>query len=299
MSFLQREKVAAATLSMVSLLLLFCVMQVWTPLPDAPPVAVAIPPVLTSAAVADRPVASAAPQPVLEQNAPQQETGILQRLHSLRGAALPDGLRVDASGALITDLQLKLLFDFLLAARHDASAAELESLLHALTQSLPEQAAQQAVALWQNYRQYQADMEWMVWELKPDAAPGSLTAEQLQAIEFLFIRRAQLQQDHLGELADSWFGEDNAYDHRMLARMRQPPSQAVATAAADLNTPQHTTTDPQLQAAYEQQRDQLRLQADLTPPEESALLESLRHDYFPARQDQIRQSLRDLARGHP
>lgn len=294
----------AAALSMVSLLLLFCMVQVWTPLPDAPPVAAITPPAMTSVAAADSPVAlpaaNAAPQPVLEQDAAQQEIAILERLHSLRGAALPDGLRVDDSGALITDLQLKLLFDFLLAARHDVSAAELQTLLQARARALPQPAAQQALLLWQNYRQYQADVELLVWELKPHAAPGTLSAEQLQTIATLFTRREQLQQDRLGDLADRWFGEDNAYDRRMLERMQSLPSQVRATAAAVApDVPQQIATDPWLQAAYEQQRDQLRLQADLTPQEQSALLESLRRDYFPAPQEQIRQSLRDLAQGHP
>lgn len=301
MSFLQREKVAAATLSMVSLLLLFCVMK-WPPqMSDTPVLAPDVPRAVWMSAPPDD-VMVPVSFPAAENAAPAPDTAsaILARMHSLRGAALPDGLRVDDSGALITDLQLKLLFDFLLAARHDVSAAQLETLLQARAGALPPPAAQQALLLWKNYRQYQTDVELLVWELKPETAPGTLTAEQLQAVETLFSRREQLQQDRLGELADSWFGEDNAYDRRMLARMQQSPSQAGGTAAAAApDVPPQITTDPHLQAAYEQQRDQLRLQADLTPQEKTALLETLRRDYFPARQDQIRQSLRDLARSHP
>jgi lipase chaperone LimK len=300
-SFLQREKVAAATLSMVSLLLLFCVMK-WPPqMSDTPVLAPDVPrAVWTSAPPDDVMVPVSFPAAENAAPAPDTASAILARMHSLRGAALPDGLRVDDSGALITDLQLKLLFDFLLAARHDVSAAELQTLLQARARALPQPAAQQALLLWQNYRQYQADVELLVWELKPDAAPDALSAEQLQTIATLFTRREQLQQDRLGDLADRWFGEDNAYDRRMLERMQSLPSQARATAAAVApDVPQQIATDPWLQAAYEQQRDQLRLQADLTPQEQSALLESLRRDYFPAPQEQIRQSLRDLAQGHP
>ncbi len=296
MSFLQREKVAVAALSMMLLLPLFWLPREWTPLPDAPP-----------AAVATLESALSPPAPLGQKNAADTTApsdaaarpaaviaATLPRLHSLRGATLPDGLRVDDSGALITDLQLKLLFDFLLAARHDVSAAELETLLRALAQSLPEDAAQQAMQLWKNYRQYQFDLELLVWELKPPPALDAFTDANLQAVATLFERRQALQQARLGELADTWFGDDNAYDRRMLALAQAratPPAPAPPLPASD---------DPAgLQTAYEQQRDQLRHGADLTPQEHASLEQSLRRDFFPRQQDYVRQSLRDLARGDP
>ena len=303
MSFLQREKAAAAALSMVLLLLLVFVMRQWTQQPDAPPAAVhsAARPLLAAPAqqASAQPTETVASTQTSAVAAPATIiASILPRLHSLRGATLPAGLRVDDSGALITDLQLKLLFDFLLAARHDVSAAELETLLRALAQSLPEDAAQQALQLWKNYRQYQLDQELLVWELKPSQQPGALSEADLQAVATLFERRQALQQARLGELADTWFGDDNAYDRRMLA-LAQAPAQSRATPPVPALPVPDTGAAADLQLAYEQQRDQLRQGADLTQAEQASLEQSLRRDFFPRQQDYVRQSLRDLARGEP
>ena len=291
--FLQRERLAVAALSMVLLLSYVLWENRPSSQPEALPVAATPPstPENTASIIAVSAIASS-PAPIAQCAADADTDTILQRAHSLRGAALPDGLQVDEQGELVTGLQLKLLFDFLLAARHDVGDAELDEWLQGLAESLPERAATQALQRWQDYRQYQQELAALIRTHKPAAPAGPLSADQIQAIESLFNQREQLQQHWLGDLAQPWFGDDNAYDRRMLARAQssQPVVEPPILAEADSHP---------LQAAYERQRDALLQSQALAPDDQAQALEQLRREYFPERQAYLRQTLNDLSRSIP
>lgn len=241
--------------------------------PDWPPAGVAV-----------------APRPVAVQPAVTADS-IARRLPSLRGATLPDGLRVDDDGNLVVDDQLKLLFDFLLAGRVDADDATLDDIMIQLTAALPDAAAEQALQRWHDYQQYQYSIRALAAEAPLNHAGPMLAEPQLEQIEGLLARRRQLQQEYLGEFASGWFGAENAYDRRMLALARQQPMTATGQAMdAALSVP------TELQQRYEVERDQV-LQAGLAPDDRARQLDQLRRDYFPERHASVRQALRDLADG--
>jgi len=216
------------------------------------------------------------------------------QLTSLRGARVPDGLRADADGNLVKDRELRLFFDFFLAASQDESAADMQQLVQQWIQvHLSPRAAAQAVDVWQRYQSYlDAFAQWQQTESLP-ATASQLTQQDLDRIAAAFQARQQLQQQWLPDVADSWFADDNTYDQNQLALTR------AALASGGQHTGAAKTSAPAWQAAdnpeYQNQLAQIQQNPGLSTDDRQQLEDQLRHQYFPDRTAYIHQALRDLS----
>ncbi|PZX28025.1 lipase chaperone [Cupriavidus phytorum] len=140
---------------------------------------------------------------------------------SLAGVEMPAGPEADAAGNLRLTRALRSYFDYFLSARHDAGGIDaLDAVVHDdIRRHVPQPAAGQA---WQLWRRYVACLA----EIQPEAArkpladaDGTLDAEQVRQLRALLAQRHAARQRWLPEVAQAWFGDDQAYDEAMLARL--------------------------------------------------------------------------------
>jgi lipase chaperone LimK len=217
------------------------------------------------------------------------------QLTSLRGASVPDGLRVDANGRLIRDGNLQLLFDFFLAAQQDVGRDELHRIVTQwIHQRLNGEAAASAVDLWERYTGYQQALSENRGGGLPDTSKTELTQEFLDRFASVLQQQKELQQKWLPEVADNWFAEDNAHQQATLSDLKSHlanPDQATPKQSA-LPMP---VVSHKANPAYEQRRIQINQADGLTETERQTQQDQLRRQYFPKREDYIRQSLRDLS----
>ncbi|SPA40157.1 lipase chaperone [Cupriavidus taiwanensis] len=140
---------------------------------------------------------------------------------SLAGVEMPAGPEADAAGNLRLTRALRTYFDHFLSARHDAGGIDaLDPLVHDdIRRHVPQPAAGQA---WQLWRRYVACLA----EIQPEAAhkpladaDGKLDAQQVQQLRALLAQRNAARQRWLPEVTQAWFGDEQAYDEAMLARL--------------------------------------------------------------------------------
>ncbi|SPR96223.1 lipase secretion chaperone [Cupriavidus taiwanensis] len=140
---------------------------------------------------------------------------------SLAGVEMPAGPEADAAGNLRLTRALRTYFDYFLSARHDAGGTDaLDAVVHdEIRRHVPQPAAGQAWQLWRRYLAYLA-------EVRPEAArkpladaDGTLDAQQVPQLRALLAQRHAARQRWLPEVAPAWFGDEQAYDEAMLARL--------------------------------------------------------------------------------
>ncbi|SOY44184.1 lipase chaperone [Cupriavidus taiwanensis] len=149
---------------------------------------------------------------------------------SLIGVEIPAGPEADAAGNLRLTRALRTYFDYFLGARHDAGGIDaLASLVHdEIRRRVPQPAAGQAWQLWQRYVAYLAEIQPQAARKPLADAGGTLDAAQVQQLRALLAQRNAARQRWLPEVAQVWFGEEQAYDEAMLARL-----EVVAQAGLD------------------------------------------------------------------
>ena len=112
-------------------------------------------------------------------------------------------------------------------------------------------------------------------------------------------RRGSMDREQLlGDVAASWFADDNAYDAVMLNRFKQSllnPSllNSSQSKVEEPFMPQLITTSSE----YEDQRRIILAAEGISAIEKSEAIASIRRDFFSERSDYLRQALRDLAVG--
>lgn len=215
-----------------------------------------------------------------------------QALYSLRGTRVPPGLRTDKDGNLIQDSLLKLYFDYFLAAQHEVSREQLNTLvINNIHQHLTGKAAEQAQAVWKTYNDYLDDYDQLLGDFHKPSAAMQLSQQDLQNIKNFFDRREQLQQNTLPELYDDWFANANQYDRDMLNRYRKGMNSQKQHTPEPHNIAAITNRSPQ----YEKDKATLLATEGLDRQDKLQQLESLRKAHFPDRKTYIRQALRDLS----
>jgi lipase chaperone LimK len=142
-------------------------------------------------------------------------------LPSLSGVDVPAGPELDAQGNLRLTRALRTYFDYFLSARHDAGGADaLDQLVHDdIRRRVPQPAAGQAWQLWQRYLTYLAEIQPRATRKPRADSNGTLDAAQVQQLRALQAERNGARQRLLPEVAAIWFGDEQAYDDAMLARL--------------------------------------------------------------------------------
>lgn len=140
---------------------------------------------------------------------------------SLSGVETPAGPEADAAGNLRLTRALRTYFDYFLSARHDAGGIDaLDPLVHDdIRRRVPQPAAGQAWQLWQRYADYLAEIRPQTARKPLANAGGTLDAAQVQQLRALLAQRNAARQRWLPEVAQVWFGDEQAYDEAMLARL--------------------------------------------------------------------------------
>ncbi len=140
---------------------------------------------------------------------------------SLSGVAMPAGPEADAAGNLRLTRALRTYFDYFLSARHDAGGIDaLDALVHDdIRRQVPQPAAGQAWQLWRRYVACLAEIQPEAARKPLAGADGMLDAQQVQQLRALLTQRHAARQRWLPEVAQAWFGDEQAYDEAMLARL--------------------------------------------------------------------------------
>ncbi|MDK3021762.1 lipase secretion chaperone [Cupriavidus taiwanensis] len=140
---------------------------------------------------------------------------------SLSGVEMPAGPETDAAGNLRLTRALRTYFDYFLSARHDAGGIDrLGPVVHDdIRRRVPQPAAGQAWQLWQRYVACLAEIEPQAARKPLAEAGGTLDAAQVQQLRALLAQRNAARQRWLPEVAQVWFGDEQAYDEAMLARL--------------------------------------------------------------------------------
>lgn len=169
------------------------------------------------------------------------------RLPSLAGVDVPPGPELDDHGNLRLTRALRGYYDFFLSARHDAgNDAALDAVVDAdIRTRVPEPAATQAWQLWSRYRDYLAQARQLAADrTQLSAAAGAVSMTQVAQWRAQLDARRALRQRQLPDVATLWFGEDDAYDAAMLARLEVAAQPGLSAAerqrrldAADDNLP--------------------------------------------------------------
>ena len=156
---------------------------------------------------------------------------------SLGGTEVDGTLRVDARGNLLIENDIRRVFDYFLATLGEEDLDTVRSRIAAhLDSALPPEAARQAWELFERYEAYGEATEQIAGH---DGSIAGMTE--------VLLRQQDLRQEWLGqEVAEAFFGFDDAYDHHTLARMR-------------------VTQDPDLSDAEREQR-LAALEANLPAP---------------------------------
>ena len=140
---------------------------------------------------------------------------------SLTGVEIPAGPEADAAGNLRLTRALRTYFDYFLSARHDAGGIDaLEPRVHdEIRRHVPQPAAGQAWQLWQRYLAYLAEVQPQAARKPLADTGGTLDVAQVQQLRALLAQRNAARQRWLPEVAQVWFGDEQAYDEAMLARL--------------------------------------------------------------------------------
>ncbi|SOZ15910.1 lipase chaperone [Cupriavidus taiwanensis] len=140
---------------------------------------------------------------------------------SLAGVEMPAGPEADAAGNLRLTRALRTYFDYFLSARHDAGGIDaLDPVVHDdIRRHVPQPAAGQAWQLWRRYVACLAEIQPEAARKPLAAADGTLDAQQVQQLRALLAQRNAARQRCLPEVAQAWFGDEQAYDEAMLARL--------------------------------------------------------------------------------
>ncbi|UDM49316.1 lipase secretion chaperone [Cupriavidus sp. MP-37] len=140
---------------------------------------------------------------------------------SLTGVEIPAGPEADAAGNLRLTRALRTYFDYFLSARHDAGGVDaLEPWVHdEIRRHVPQPAAGQAWQLWQRYLAYLAEVQPQAARKPLADTGGTLDVAQVQQLRALLAQRNAARQRWLPEVAQVWFGDEQAYDEAMLARL--------------------------------------------------------------------------------
>ncbi|WP_272871739.1 lipase secretion chaperone [Cupriavidus necator] len=151
---------------------------------------------------------------------------------SLSGVEMPAGPEIDAAGNLRLTRALRTYFDYFLSARHDAGGIDaLEPLVHDdIRRRVPQPAAGQAWQLWRRYVAYLAEVRPQAAHKPLADAGGTLDAQQLEQLRALLAQRNAARQRWLPEVAQAWFGDEQAYDEAMLARLEIAAQPGLADA---------------------------------------------------------------------
>ena len=224
-------------------------------------------------------------------------------LASLQGTTIPR-LNLDAQGNLIKDDHIKRFFDYFLAAVHDADINYVAGIVSsALETQLAPEDAEEAFALWNRYLDYQAQLNRNIVVFNKPNVMSNLSLEEVYVLETVFKERKQLQHQLLGDVAASWFADDNAYDAEMLNRFKQSFLNPALLNPSLLNSSQSKVEEPFMpqpivtSSEYEDQRRIILAAEGISAIEKSQAIASIRRDFFPERSDYLRQALRDLAIG--
>lgn len=224
-------------------------------------------------------------------------------LASLQGTTIPR-LNLDAQGNLIKDDHIKRFFDYFLAAVHDADINYVAGIVSsALEFQLAPEDAEEAFSLWNRYLDYQAQLNRNIVMFNKPHVMSNLSLEEVYALERVFKERKQLQYQLLGDVAASWFADDNAYDAEMLNRFKQSFLNPALLNPSLLNSSQSKVEEPFMpqpivtSSEYEDQRRIILAAEGISAIEKSQAIASIRRDFFPERSDYLRQALRDLAIG--
>lgn len=129
---------------------------------------------------------------------------------SLEGTEVDGELRADADGNLVIEPDIRRVFDYFLSTVGEDDVEQVKSriALH-LAEVLPDSAARQAWELFERYEAYGEAMEALPQHDGTVAGMG----ESLK-------QRQQLRQEWLGQnVAESFYGFDDAFDNYTLARM--------------------------------------------------------------------------------
>ncbi len=184
----------------------------------------------------------------------------ITEMPSLAGVDIPDGPEADAQGNLRLTRALRTYFDYFLGARHDvADAATLDKLVYEdIRKRVPQPAAGQALQLWQRYLAYLSEVQ-----PKAEDNPGADASEmpdagQVQRLRALLAERNAARSLHLPDVAAIWFGDEQAYDDAMLARLEiaATPGLDDAERQRRLSAVDATLPEPQRAAREASQRPQ-------------------------------------------
>lgn len=181
----------------------------WMTMPSGP---VAVPQRTATIATANRSVTSA----------DTAGGGGVTALPSLAGVDVPAGPETDAHGNLGLTRALRIYFDYFLSARHDTGGTEAlnQFVYDDVRRRVPQPAAGQAWQLWQRYLAYLAEIQpQAALKSQANASDGTLSAAQVQQLRALQAARNAARQRLLPEVAAIWFGDEQAYDDAMLARL--------------------------------------------------------------------------------
>ncbi|MCG8534449.1 MAG: hypothetical protein MI808_05075 [Pseudomonadales bacterium] len=224
-------------------------------------------------------------------------------LASLQGTTIPR-LNLDAQANLIKDDRIKRFFDYFLAAVHDADINYVAGIVSsALETQLAPEDAEEAFALWNRYLDYQAQLNRNIVVFNKPHVMSNLSLEEVYVLETVFKERKQLQHQLLGDVAASWFADDNAYDAEMLNRFKQSFLNPALLNPSLLNSSQSKVEEPFMpqpivtSSEYEDQRRIILAAEGISAIEKSQAIASIRRDFFPERSDYLRQALKDLAIG--
>lgn len=125
--------------------------------------------------------------------------------------------QMDAKGHLIRSKKIRQLFDFFLMAINDEGLSICSGRIEEMiAMSLAGEAKKEALVLWASYKAYRQAL--------PDASGMNeyvTCKEGLAKFENILNDRIWLKRKHMApENADLFFGEEEAYDRYMLARIR-------------------------------------------------------------------------------
>ena len=156
----------------------------------------------------------------------------------LSDVEIDGALQLSADGHLIKSKKIRQLFDFFLMAINDEGLNVCSGRIkEMITMSLTGEARKEALAIWEGYNAYRLAL--------PDASTMNehvTVKEGLPLLENNLDARIQLRRKYLPqEIVNLFFGEEEAYDRYILARMRihrnsslaEPEKAAAIDAMAD------------------------------------------------------------------
>lgn len=187
---------------------------------------------------------------------------------SIEGTQIDGSLKADVDGNLIIDLEVRDLFDYFMNTvadvPPDVALGELEKLAR---EHLPEGAANQAMALLEDYLAYKEAA--LTYAQKPLLPPSEQTPEyQLSMLEESFtqlkeIRRATMSR----EAVDAFFALEEAYGEYTLAQIRIQTDASLSPEARNLALNQARANLPPML-----RNSEIQMQADLELTQEVDLL---------------------------